>query len=128
MAVAFIRGEVVRDPFFRDGDNTPFAAVTVKETYKDRSGEERLGGYHDLIAFGDDAKRLALYGVGDSVDIKASIRYRADTRYVSTQDPSKNPFMAQYVIMEFLSGSPNGVAQSASRTDISDMNTDDDPF
>lgn len=118
MAVAFIRGEVVRDPFFRSGDNTTFAAVTVRETYKDRSGEDRIGGYHDLIAFGDDAKRLALYGVGDNVDVKASIRYRADNRYVSTQDSSKNPFMVQYVVMEFLQGGPGGNASNDDRLSL----------
>lgn len=120
MAVAFIRGEVVRDPFFRSGDNTTFAAVTVRETYQDRTGESRIGGYHDLIAFGDDAKRLALYGVGDNVDVKASIRYRADNRYVSTQDSSKNPFMVQYVVMEFLQGGPSGNVPTGDRLSLSE--------
>lgn len=107
MAIAFLRGTMTRDPYFKAGDNTAFAACSIKETYTDRSGEERLGGYHDIVAFGDDAQQLALYSEGDQLDVKASIRYRADNRFVHINDSDKNPFTAQFVIMEFLSGGPS---------------------
>jgi len=117
MAIAFINGNAARDAFFKEGDNTEFAALTVKETYKDRNGDEQVGGYHDIIAFGTDAKRLALVEEGDPISVKASIRYRPDKRFVSTQDEEKNPFMPQYLIMEFLES-----RQPAK------SNNDDDPF
>jgi len=124
MAIAFIRGTVTRDPFFRTGDSTPFCALSLKETYKDRNGEERLSGYHDVVAFGEDAQRLALLNQGDELEVKTSIRYRADKRYVSTQDETKNPFSAQFVVMEVLSSSQG--APESSRLSISDV--EDDPF
>lgn len=110
MAIAFLRGTMTRDPYFKAGDNTAFAACSIKETYTDRSGEERLGGYHDIVAFGDDAQQLALYSEGDQLDVKASIRYRADNRFVHINDSDKNPFTAQFVVMEFLSGGPSEAA------------------
>lgn len=105
MAIAFLRGTVTRDPYFKAGENTPFAAVSVKETYTDRTGEERIGGYHDVVAFGEDAQSLAILTQGDELEVKASIRYRPDKRFVSTQDSDKNPFTVQFVVMEILSTS-----------------------
>jgi|OM-RGC.v1.028442255 hypothetical protein len=105
MAIAFIRGTVTREPYFKAGDKTPFAALSLKETYTDREGEERLGGYHDIVAFGEDAQRIAVLNVGDELEVKANIRYRPDKRFVSTQDSERNPFMAQFVVMEVLSTS-----------------------
>lgn len=103
MAIAFVKGTVTRDPYFKSGENTPFCALSVKETYVDRTGEERLGGYHDIVAFGEDAQRLAVLSEGDEVEVKASIRYRADKRFVSVRDEDRNPFMVQFVVMEILS-------------------------
>lgn len=103
MAIAFIRGTLTRDPYFKAGEETAFAAGTVKETYKDRSGEERIGGYHDVVAFGDEAQAFALYEEGDEIEVKASVRYRADKRFVNVNDETKNPFTAQFVIMTILS-------------------------
>lgn len=125
MAIAFIRGTVTRDPFFRPGESTPFCALSLKETYTDRSGEERLSGYHDVVAFGDDAQRLALLNAGDELEVKTSVRYRADKRFVSTQDSDKNPFVAQFVVMEILSS--NG-ASNRPRTQIEEISEEDDPF
>jgi len=102
MAIAFIRGTITRDPFFKTGENTTFAACTLKETYTDRSGEERLAGYHDVVAFDEDAQKLAVYSQGNELEVKASIRYRADKRFQHEDDPNKNPFNAQFVVMEFL--------------------------
>jgi single-stranded DNA-binding protein len=116
MAIAFIRGTLSRDAFFRNGESTPFTALSVKETYKDRDGEEKLAGYHDVVAFGPTAQRLALLKAGDQVDVKANIRYRADKRFQSTIDPDKNPFVAQFVVMEINSMS------------ASDGSMDEDPF
>lgn len=108
MAIAFVRGELARDAYYQpedpSQDKMAFAACSVKETYVDRTGEERLGGYHDVIAFGDLARRLGVLEKGDEVSVKASIRYRADRRFVSTQDKEKNPFTAQFVVMDFLDG------------------------
>lgn len=123
MAIAFIRGTVTRDPFYRAGESTPFCALSLKETYKDRSGEERISGYHDVVAFGDDAQRLALLNQGDELEVKTSVRYRADKRFVSTQDPEKNPFVAQFVVMEVLSG---GGRPQGNRLEIDD--SEEDPF
>ena len=109
MAIAFLRGTVTRDPYFKAGENTAFAACSIKETYIDRSGEEKLGGYHDIVAFGDEAQQLALYTQGDELDVKASIRYRADNRFVHESDPEKNPFTAQFVVMEILSNNASGL-------------------
>ena len=103
MAIAFIRGHLNRDPFVKepaDASGTLFAACSVKETYRDRNGEERLGGYHDVIAFGDEAAELALLEEGDELEVKASIRYRPDRR--SVDDNDRNPFTTQFVVMEFL--------------------------
>ncbi|MCA1807712.1 MAG: hypothetical protein LC687_07685 [Actinobacteria bacterium] len=111
MAIAFVRGTLTRDPFVKfpeDSSGTAFAACSVKETYTDRKGEERLGGYHDVIAFGEDAQRLALLEGGDELEVKASIRYRADKRFEGTNDRTKNPFTAQFVVMEFLEGTSDG--------------------
>ena len=101
MAIAFVRGTITRDPYFKVGEDTAFAACTVKETYKDRGGNEQVGGYHDVIAFGDEAQQLAALPAGSQIEIKASVRYRADKRY--KDDNGKNPFNAQFVIMEVLS-------------------------
>jgi hypothetical protein len=106
MAIAFLRGTITREPYFQNGEQTAFAACSIKESYRDRTGEERIGGYHDVIAFGDDAQRLALMTPGTELEVKASIRYRADKRYISTDNPDKNPFLAQFVVMEFLSSKP----------------------
>lgn len=124
MAIAFIRGKLSRDAFFKapEGDGVAFAACSVKETYVDRTGEERLGGYHDVVAFGEDAQRLGLLEEGDELSVKASIRYRADKRYVSTQDKEKNPFTTQYVVMEFLDGTGEG------RLELGEDESDEDPF
>lgn len=118
MAIAFVRGEITRDPYFKAGDDTAFAACTVKETYTDRTGEERIGGYHDVVAFGDEAQALALLEAGDSIEIKASIRYRADKRYHLENDKKKNPFLAQFVIMEILNSEAGGASEDE----------DEDPF
>lgn len=116
MAIAFIRGTLARDAYFRNGESTTFTALSIKETYKDKDGEEKLAGYHDVIAFGDTAQRLAILKAGDLLDVKTSIRYRADKRFVSTQDKDKNPFAAQFVVMEINSMS------------ASDGSMDEDPF
>lgn len=100
MAIAFIRGTLARDAYFRNGDVTPFTALSVKETYVDKNQQEQLAGYHDVIAFGELAQRLGLLKAGDKIDVKTSIRYRPDKRFVSTENPDKNPFSAQFVIME----------------------------
>jgi single-stranded DNA-binding protein len=104
MAIAFIKGELTRTPYFKDGDSTMFAACTLKETYVDREGVERLSGYHDVVAFGPEAQQLALYDQGDTVDVQANIRYRADNRFVGRDDPEKNPFVVQYVVMKIKGG------------------------
>jgi hypothetical protein len=44
--------------------------------------------------------------VGTELEIKASIRYRADKRYTHSDNPDKNPFIAQFVVMEFLGSKP----------------------
>lgn len=114
MAIAFIRGTLTRDPYFTKGDSTSFTAFTIKETYT-KNGEEQLGGYHDVVAFDSLAQELAALNQGDRVELKTSIRYRADKRFVSTKDKEKNPFMAQFVVMELLSKETNS-------------SDDDDPF
>lgn len=119
MAIAFLRGTISREPYFQTGENTAFAACSIKETYKDRTGTERVGGYHDVVAFGDDAQRLALFPVGSELEIKASIRYRADKRYSMDGNSEKNPFVAQFVVMEFLSSSP---------ARIESISPEEDPF
>jgi len=116
MAIAFLNGHLTRTPFFKEGDSTNFAACTVKETYVDRNGEERVAGYHDVIAFDENAQRLALFDEGDEINLKANIRYRADKRFVNVDNDEKNPFTAQFVLMEVLS----------SRSQ--DNNEDEDPF
>ena len=105
MAIAFVRGNLTRDPYFKAGEQTPFAACTIKETYQDKNGETQVGGYHEVVAFGDEAQALALLTEGDALEIKASIRYRADKRFVSEKDKSKNPFAAQFVVMQIISSS-----------------------
>lgn len=124
MAIAYVKGNLARDAYIKTGggDKTHFAAVSLKETYKDRTGEERLGGYHDVVAFGDDALRLGVLEKGDHLSVKASIRYRPDQRFVSKQDEDKNPFVTQFVVMEFLDGSGEG------RLELSDDEEEDDPF
>jgi hypothetical protein len=102
MAIAFLRGTVTRTPYFQPGETTPFAATTLKETYVDRSGEERNAGFHDLLAFGAHAEILAALPVGANVEVKANIRYRADKRYRHVDEPDRNPFMAQFVVMDFI--------------------------
>jgi hypothetical protein len=116
MAIAFIRGTLSRDAYFRNGETTPFTALSVKETYVDKSGQEQLAGYHDVVAFGPIAQRLALLKSGDQIDVKATIRYRADKRFQMTDNPDKNPFVAQFVVMEINSMS------------ASDGSMNDDPF
>lgn len=116
MAIAFIRGTLSRDAYFRNGESTPFTALSVKETYSDKDGQEQLAGYHDVVAFGPLAQRLALMKAGDKIDVKTSIRYRADKRFRSEENPDKNPFVAQFVIMEVQSITSQSAGQ------------DDDPF
>lgn len=111
MAIAFVRGTITRDPYFRVGETTPFAACTVKETYTDKSGKEQLGGYHDVVAFGEEAQALAALGAGSTVEVKASVRYRPDKRFVGRDDESKNPFLAQFVVMEILNSSGASAAE-----------------
>jgi single-stranded DNA-binding protein len=98
MAQVVITGTVTRQPYYKEGD-TPFAACTLNETYVDRrSGETKSAGYHDIVAFDDEARVLANLGPESRVTVTANIRYRADKRFVSTKDPSKNPYMVQYVV------------------------------
>jgi len=116
MAIAFIRGTLARDAYFRNGESTTFTALSVKETYKDKDGNEQLAGYHDVVAFGPTAQRLALLKAGDQIDVKTSIRYRADKRFQMPDNADKNPFVAQFVVMEINSMS------------ASDGSMNDDPF
>lgn len=105
MAIAFLKGTLSRDPIFKIGEKAPFAACTLKEVYTDRNGDEQFGGYHDVIAFGDQAQEIGAMSEGDSLEVQASIRYRPDKRYVSTRDSEKNPFMVQYVVQKIVSRS-----------------------
>jgi single-stranded DNA-binding protein len=116
MAIAFIRGTLSRDAYFRNGEATAFTALSVKETYTDKNGQEQLAGYHDVVAFGELAQKLALMKAGDKIDVKTTIRYRADKRFRSEENPDKNPFVAQFVIMELQSLSSQSVSH------------EDDPF
>lgn len=116
MAIAFVKGQLTRDPFFREGDKADFAACSLKEVYTDRSGEERLGGYHDVVAFGDNAHLLAALEEGDTLEVKANIRYRPDDRFVHKNDENKNPFVTQFVVIDVQSSSSSAEDE------------DDDPF
>ncbi|MCA1800616.1 MAG: single-stranded DNA-binding protein [Actinobacteria bacterium] len=115
MAIVFVKGELTRDPYYKVGEKTPFAATSIKETYF-VDGEERLGGYHEIVAFGEEAQRIGILRKGDTLDVKANLRYSPDKRYVSTRDESKNPFMAQLVVMSITS------------TTSADEDDDEDPF
>lgn len=106
MAIAFVRGTLTRDPFVSEGGKTLFAACSLKETYKDKSGETKLGGYHDVVAFGDLAQQIGALEQGDELEVKANIRYRPDERFVSKQDEKRNPFQVQFVVMDVISASP----------------------
>lgn len=123
MAIAYVKGNLARDAYFKQGGEgkVNFAACSLKETYKDRSGEERLGGYHDVVAFGEDALRLGALEKGDHLSVKASIRYRPDQRFVGKQDEDKNPFVTQFVVMEYLDGS------GEERLEVQDEE-EEDPF
>lgn len=108
MAIAYVSGQLTRDPFFRDGEKTPFCGLNLKETYTDNKGEERLGGYHDVVAFGEQAQELAALEQGDYLEVQATIRYRPDKRFVSTQDSEKNPFAVQFVVRQILKSEAAG--------------------
>ena len=104
MAIAFVKGVVQRTPYFTADKSTPFAALTLKETYIS-NGEEKLGGYHDIVAFGDEAQEIGALQKGDLLDVKCNIRYRADKRFVDPKDNTKNPFAVQFVVMSIQSSS-----------------------
>ena len=116
MAIAYVSGHLTRDPYFRVGENTPFCGLNLKETYQDRNGEERLGGYHDVVAFGEEAQRLAALSQGDYVEVQATIRYRPDDRFVSKRDNEKNPFAVQFVVREII------------KADAPEVSEEEDPF
>jgi single-stranded DNA-binding protein len=103
MAIAFMKGTLTRDPYTKSGGQSDFTAFKIVETYTQR-GEQKIAGYHDIVAFDDMARRAADFRSGDQVEIKANIRYRADNRYTDSQN--KNPFVAQFVIMEVLNHTP----------------------
>lgn len=108
MAIAFVKGTLTRDPFVREGEKALFAACSLKETYTDRDGETKLGGYHDVVAFDEHARQIGALEEGDTLEVKANIRYRPDTRFVNKQDSEKNPFQVQFVVMDVISTSANG--------------------
>jgi single-stranded DNA-binding protein len=116
MAIAFMTGELVRNPYTKLEGGTPFAACTLHETYKGRDGQVRTSGYHDVVAFDDLAQQLGALGAGDRVEIKTSVRYRADSRFENRE--GKNPFVAQFVIQEI-----TNVTRGASNDD-----TEEYPF
>lgn len=119
MAIAYINGTLTREPFYRASeDKMPFCGLNVKETYRDKNGEERLGGYHDVVAFGEQAQELAALSAGDYLEVQATIRYRPDKRFHAPGDEEKNPFTTQYVVRQILKKS-DGAA---------DMGADEDPF
>ena len=115
MAIAFVNGEVQR-VFVKTDGKTPFFATTLKETYTDKDGEERLGGYHNVVAFGEEALEMGTAEEGDHVDVQCRVSYREDDRF--EDDNEKHPYMVSFVV------------QKVNRITPANNNVDDedDPF
>lgn len=116
MAIAFINGEITRTFLRAEGDN-PFFACTVKETYTDRNGEVRNGGYHNVVAFGEEALELGVVDEGDTVDLQTRISYRPDERFTDEND--KHPYQASFIVQK---------VNRVTRADAAEIDDDEDPF